>query len=50
MKHESLMNEKDRADMARSDALTTEARTLRKRVLARLRARAHKLRNQPEVQ
>jgi hypothetical protein len=40
MKYDHLMDEKDHADLAEAKRLTEEGRALRKRVFARLRARA----------
>lgn len=40
MKYEHLLDDKDRADLERAAALVVEGKALRKRVMARLRARA----------
>ena len=40
MKHESHLKENDRADLERASCLTLEGKELRRRVFARLRARA----------
>lgn len=40
MKHAALMDDRDKDDINRSDALIVEGKSIRKRVLARLRARA----------
>jgi len=40
MKYADLMNDKDRADLAQSGQLVDDGKALRRRVFARLRARA----------
>lgn len=40
MKHADLMNNTDRAELEQAEKLSKEGRSIRKRVLTRLRARA----------
>jgi len=43
MKYAKLMNDKDRDDLARSGQLVADGKDLRRRLMARLRARAFRM-------
>lgn len=42
MKYADLLNAKDRSDLKRAEKLTSEGQLIRRRVMARLRARAYR--------
>lgn len=49
MKHEQHMTEKDRADLDAAAIWIANGRTLRRRVLGRIRARVWRLKGKPDA-
>lgn len=46
MKHENLMNDRDKRDLEKSDDMRRKASLLRRQVMARLRVRAFRAKEQ----